>query len=77
MRDEQKQGSDRKDQVGKPGGGSGSTTSIGRAGPKKQKGDASQGNPDPGAKGSQAEREAQRKGQDAPGGGKRRSDKKT
>ena len=65
------------DGKGRPGGGSGSKSSLGKSGPKKGFMEAEKGSSDPGAKGSQKEREAERKGQNAPGGVKRRSDKKT
>ena len=58
---------------GLPGGESGSKSNIGRSGPKKQWGDAEQGTHDSGAKGSQKTRESERRGQNAPGGGKRSS----
>lgn len=73
MSQEQKRQRNRPAEKGLPGGGSGSKSNIGRPGPKKQWGDAKQGATDPGAAGSQKGREAQRRGQNAPGGGKRRN----
>jgi hypothetical protein len=73
MSQEQKRQRNRPAEKGIPGGGSGSKSDIGRASPKKQWGDADQGTTDPGATGSQKDREAQRRGQNAPGGGKRSS----
>jgi hypothetical protein len=74
MSQNQERQRNRSKEPGPPGGGSGSKTNIGRSGQKKVWGDASPGPEDSGARGSTKQREAERRGQEAPGGGKRKTE---